>query len=119
MSDPDSLSTFARKVRDMRKRQGLSQDELAARVGATTDTISNIERQSSSTKPQTAAKLATALGVELWELFHLEAPPDMSPDAVERREAVAELMALVEQLDAQQIRALTSMAKGVLGLQRD
>ena len=35
---------FGKRVQTLRKRQGLTQEELAQQIGKTADTISNIER---------------------------------------------------------------------------
>jgi transcriptional regulator with XRE-family HTH domain len=119
MPAADSLALFARKVRQARKLKHWSQAKLADQTGISEETISNIERQSASTKLATAAKLAEALGIELWELLLPDTASEGASAPIERREALTELQSLLDQLDAEQVRALTSMAKGVLGLRKD
>ena len=65
------------------------------------------------------ARLAEALGTELSQLLLPEPAVEEAAGMMERQEALTELKLLLDQLDAEQVRALTSMAKGVLGLRRD
>lgn len=119
MPAADTLLLFARRLRQARRLKPWSQAALAENSGISEETISNIERHSASTKLATAAKLAEALGVELWQLLLPETASEAASAIMERREALGELQSLLDQLDAEQVRALTSMAKGVLGLRKD
>lgn len=60
---------LAQRVKKLRKDKKLSQEELAAEIGKTLDTISHIERGIYLPKLETAEDIADALDVELYELF--------------------------------------------------
>lgn len=60
---------FAEQVKTLRKQKGLTQEELAHRVGLRQSTISMIENAQFRPEPTTIAKLAKQLGVpseQLW-----------------------------------------------------
>ena len=60
---------FGKRVRELRKAKGLTQEEFARIIDKSVDTISNIERGFSATKMSTAALIAHELGAELADLF--------------------------------------------------
>ena len=68
---------LARRVRELRKRQGLSLDGLAQLSGVSRSMISLIEREETSPTAAVLNKLADALGVPLVSLFAEE--PDDAP----------------------------------------
>lgn len=74
---------FGRKVHGLREAKGLTQDQLASRIGRSIDTLSNVERGVSSTRIETAYQLAQALEVRLADLFDIE--DEASPVESERR----------------------------------
>ena len=57
--------SFSERLRELRKKAGLSQDGLAKAAGLSTDTISKLERPGKEPAWDTAVKLAAALGVQL------------------------------------------------------
>jgi transcriptional regulator with XRE-family HTH domain len=64
--DDGSSATLGQRVRWARERRGLSQHELAERIGVRQSTIGNIE-SGTRRRPREQRKLADALGVnELW-----------------------------------------------------
>ena len=56
------------KLKEVRKRKFLTQQELADRLGVTKATISRMESGVNEPRPSTVRKLAEALGVEPEEL---------------------------------------------------
>lgn len=85
---------FGKHVQGLREAIGLTQEQLAARIGRSVDTVSNIERGVNATRIEVAYLIAKELGVRLGDLFAFEAEPDRG----ERRpggkvvEIVAELL---------------------------
>jgi transcriptional regulator with XRE-family HTH domain len=61
---------FGNNVRQFRLRKGLTQVTLATATNLTEETISNIERGKTGTQFSGINKLASALGVEEWQLFY-------------------------------------------------
>lgn len=73
---------FGKQVQGLREAKGLTQEQLADRIGRSVDTMSNIERGVNATRIEVAYQLATELGVRLPDLFAFEptaaAPPTMT-----------------------------------------
>jgi transcriptional regulator with XRE-family HTH domain len=91
-SEISSGSIYAetgRRIRDYRKTRGVSQGRLAALVGLSRTSITNIERGRQKILLHTLAEIANALGVEAHELLPKRAsipseldrhlPKDVSP----------------------------------------
>ncbi len=102
---------FGQRVQTLRKRQGLTQEELAQQIGKSVDTISNIERGFSSTRIETAVAIADALGTTLSDLFDFQAVP---PAQREARRLTNELLELIRPLDASTIEAITAQVEILL-----
>lgn len=58
-----------KKIKRVRKSQQLTQEDLAAKVGVQTATISNIERGETDTSVYTVFKIAQALKLHIREIF--------------------------------------------------
>lgn len=65
-------SAFGQKIKRLRKAKGLSQEELAAAINKTVDTVSNIERGISLPRLESVYDLAGVLGVPVYEFFYLQ-----------------------------------------------
>lgn len=65
----DIKQQFGQKVREIRKRQSISQEELAMRIGADQAYISRIESGQMNLTLDSVAELADALGVRAGALF--------------------------------------------------
>jgi len=63
------LVEFGRKVREERVRQGLSQEELAARAGVHRTYIGMIERAEKNITLESIEKIATALSIRIADFF--------------------------------------------------
>ena len=57
------------RLRDVRMRAALSQEELAAKAGTTRVTISRLETEQQEPQPRTLRRLAQALGVSPSDLM--------------------------------------------------
>lgn len=68
-SGQELLETFGRSLREKRKRQGLSQEELAARASLDRSYVGGIERGERNVSLENLAKLARGLDISLSELF--------------------------------------------------
>ena len=65
----DLKTQFGRRLRVLRKRADLTQEELAESTGLTIESISNIERGIFGPKFDNLEKIAKVIGVEVKELF--------------------------------------------------
>ncbi len=74
MSDPTDTLFWAKnvgyKIRERRKKLGLSLEDLSLLSGATVSTVSNIERGKRDVKLSTLISLALALRIKPQDLFH-------------------------------------------------
>jgi transcriptional regulator with XRE-family HTH domain len=60
---------YVRKIRAVRERKALSQQDLADMAGVSKNTIHRLERGISRAQPRTLRKLSRALGLEPAELI--------------------------------------------------
>ena len=60
---------FGKRLKFLRKRLSLTQEQLAESTGLTIESISNIERGLFGPKFDNLEKIAAAIGVEVKELF--------------------------------------------------
>lgn len=65
----DIQQKFGKKVREIRKQKGLSQEELAFRSGLHRTYISDIERGDRNVSVKNIEKIAHALGIKPSELL--------------------------------------------------
>jgi transcriptional regulator with XRE-family HTH domain len=100
------LQGLARRIRALRERQGLTQEDFAARSGISVSFASLLERGERSPSYETLVQMAGALAVSLAELFRAEDETEvgahrlvefvrlrgLTRDEVERLLAVAEAM---------------------------
>lgn len=86
---------FGERVREARKRRGFSQEELAARIERSSDTISNLERGTYSTRMETALKIAEALDTTLLDLC------DVDQIKSKNQHTRAQITKLLEMVDQQ------------------
>lgn len=81
--------TIGRRIQSVRKRRGLSQDELAARADVSVSLIRQLEQdQRQDTRLETLRKIAVALRVPTAELAPQSIAKDAAPDDVQRWEPV-------------------------------
>ncbi|MGZ3457647.1 MAG: helix-turn-helix domain-containing protein [Archangium sp.] len=66
------LQGLARRIRALRERRGLTQEDFAARCGISVSFASLLERGERSPSYETLVQVAAALGVTLAELFRVE-----------------------------------------------
>lgn len=113
MTKEDTIRIVGRRVKALRKQQGLSQEKLAEKVGKSVDAISSIERGVSMPMLETAYALSEALGVRFFDLFREER------QALEVEALPAEVQDLVhlirEQPEAVR-RAVLEQARAMVGL---
>ena len=107
MTDYDVQHEFGLRVRENRKKQGLTQEQLSEAIGKSVDTISNIERGFMSTRIKTASEIAATLGVPLADLFYVT---PRSEAEKEHEQSIRELMELADRCDPRALEALIQIA---------
>jgi len=79
--EPPDIEKIARgRIKQLRKEQGLTQEELAERADLTAEAVTRVERGARTPTLKTLGKLAHGLGVSPGELVDVEAtdPPKLS-----------------------------------------
>lgn len=69
-SNSEILIKFGKRVRELRKKEGLSQEELAHKANLHRTYIGMIERAEKNITLSNIAKIANALDTSLSKLFH-------------------------------------------------
>lgn len=119
MTKEDTIRIVGRRVKALRKQQGLSQEKLAEKVGKSVDAISSIERGVSMPMLETAYALSEALGVRFFDLFReesqaveVEALPTEVQDLVH---LIREQPEAVRQAVLEQARTTVGLTKALVG----
>ncbi|WP_224364114.1 helix-turn-helix domain-containing protein [Hyalangium versicolor] len=103
------LQGLARRIRALRERRGLTQEDFAARCGISVSFASLLERGERSPSYETLLQVAAALGLPPSELFRLEEEDDTGADRLVhfirarqlRREDVDRLLTVAELMFAE------------------
>ena len=66
---PDAYETFRLNLANLRQERGMTQERLALEAGMKMEEVSRIEGGRREPRVRTVARLATALGVDVGELF--------------------------------------------------
>lgn len=61
-----------KKIKKIRKKQGITQEKLAEMIGIEVPSLSNIETGKFSPSTETLQKLSQVLNVKPWEFFYVE-----------------------------------------------
>ncbi len=78
MSRPDELKLFGKRIKELREKKGLTQEQLAEAIGLRDDrTIRFWEAGTNAPKFANLVALAQALGVRMWELFDFQDDPEL------------------------------------------
>ena len=86
----DKKKLLGKRIREIRKRQALSQEKLAERAGISAQYVSNIERGTENPTLDLLLRLAEALKVSLGEMCEFESVEEM--DRRKLRSAVSEML---------------------------
>ncbi|MGY0715322.1 helix-turn-helix transcriptional regulator [Azospirillum argentinense] len=103
-------------VRGARKRAGLTQEELAGRVGKSTEAVSNIERGRALPTLTTLMELARALDEPLPRL--VADVPVGTPKAMKRLTLELQLRSLADQLDDRVLEVAVRQVSALADLRR-
>ncbi|MEK4455245.1 helix-turn-helix domain-containing protein [Paenibacillus sp. FSL L8-0506] len=106
---PDIRKLVGSKIRDYRKRKGLSQDQLGEVCGFHFSYIGGVERGERNISLENISKIADALHVEPKMFFNFD-EPFLTPLPEEKELALEELMAILITKEATYIR----MTKNIL-----
>jgi transcriptional regulator with XRE-family HTH domain len=88
--------TFAKNLKENRRKSGLTQAQLAEKAEVSTHYIALIELARNIPKVETIAKLANALNIEIYELFIVPHSPALEIKKT-RESIIAELKNIVKE----------------------
>ena len=104
---------FARAVLDARERRGLSQAELADRIGVSLNHVSKLEREVYSASFEMAARFIIELDMDANAL--IGAKPTLRAVSKKRREIEGQIVRLIEGIDEKTLdtalEILTALAR--------
>lgn len=80
---------LGRRIRELRKERGLTQEQLSEKVGKTDEVISNIETGAASTRLSTLFDIADALKVSLVDFFDWVSPRKMTTEEIRQEEIIS------------------------------
>lgn len=115
MESDELKRLFGQRLQSLRRSKGMTQEQLADASDKSVDTISNIERGFSNTRIETAYAIASALGVNLAELYEFGLP-NVGDKA--KRVAVQRLVQLVEGENPETIESLIPVILAALRLRK-
>ena len=95
---------IGQRIRKVRKARGLSQEELAEKVGISTTHMSHIETGNTKMSLSIFAELASVLETRTDELLHDE-------NLMGRSASVAHIAEMIDDCTAQQIRIIEDVVK--------
>lgn len=72
------MKQLGNKILDIRKRKGLSQEELSERAGISLRTLQRIEKNESEPRGYTLQSICQAMGVDVEEVYDYGKEPDKS-----------------------------------------
>ena len=102
------------RLRELRKKAGLTQKEFAKIFGAAQNTVSQWETGTRSIDGETLCKLSDYFGVSVDYLLGLS--DEKKSPAENLSEAKREMIELVDQLSDEQVSKLLQIAKAALAL---
>lgn len=103
----NNLKLFGKRIKELRKNKKLTQEQLGELVGVDYKQIGNIETGTYFTTMPTLERIASALNVEIEELFKFN-------HNKEKEVLLAEINSLLNNAPEDKIRILYRIAKDVL-----
>lgn len=106
----DLLSLFGKRVRELRKNQGLSQEKLAAMAGIDTTFIGSIERGDANPSLKIIGRISEALNVDIADLFPFVTG---KTEPNQRDKIRKELINLLYECDEETLRLLSGVFREI------
>lgn len=95
------------RIKELRKKKGLSQEELSEKADITPNYLSRIERGTENPTMDMFIRLADALGVEMWEMFDFA-------HRGSRKDLKSILNKIAGEVDEEQLRLAVKVLRAVL-----
>lgn len=102
--------TLGRRIRELRKARGLTQEQLAERTDLDYTSIGSLERGIFNPSLNTAGKIAAALGISIQQLITL---PEGKP-TTEKEKTLHSIAERLDKLDAKSLKLINEFLDSVL-----
>lgn len=106
----DILKQFGKQVRDLRKAQGLSQEELAEKADLHYTYIGGVERGERNLSLKSIEKIASALRVDIKDLF-IHHPPKKAD--VESNKIISDIDNILSSKEITTLRLIKQLIKDI------
>ncbi len=106
--------TIGIQIRHFRKKQGVTQAELAKKVGVKQYSITRWEKGHNSPTPEVLAKIAQALKVAVGDLYEVNGKDVAAERKGEGSRREAQIQKIFRELPPADQRALLKQAKGLI-----
>ncbi len=93
------ITRLGQRIKALRKMRGLTQDQLAERVGVDSKHISRLEMSSSLPMMETLAKIADAMGVSIKDFFE-------PTDAMTQKELLLDIKKMLRGASVDELRVI-------------
>lgn len=103
----DSAQLIGKRIREIRKQKGMTQEQLGETANVGAKYISQVEREGANLTLAVAENIANGLKVDLKDLFNFD-------HHASDRQLKTELKELIDQAEGDELRTLYRMARAVL-----
>lgn len=107
------LKTLGRRIAQLRKQKGMSQEDFADVSGKMINTISNIERGLSDPKVTTLMSISKALGISIDELF---SETKQAQTAEELPKNISTILQILKKQDDKTLKVIQKQIEALLEL---
>ena len=104
----DKKSLLGKRIREIRKSQGISQEQLAERADISAQYVSNIERGKENPTLDLLLRLAEALRVSLGQMCDVETVEDMN-----QRKMRSSIGAILKKADPDRLRLALKLLRSL------
>lgn len=110
----DIQIALGKKINEIRKLKGYTQEELAEMVGLSPNFIGYLERGEQTPSLKTLKKIATVLGVTLgWFFYSIENHHAKPPKLTEKEKTINKLVKILKSLDLRDIHFILELTKKI------
>ena len=102
-----TLKLFGKRIKELRKRQKITQEQLGELVGIDSKQIGNIETGTYFTTISTLEKIAKILNVEIYELFEFSHQKD-------KKALIKEIITLLNSAPEEKIKTSYKVIKSII-----
>ena len=103
----NQLKLFGKRIKELRKKSNLTQEQLAEKIGVFQKQIGNIETGTCFTTFPTLEKLANIFGVELDDLFKISHHKD-------KTELIKDINLMISNADEHQLSIIHRLIKDII-----